>query len=343
MTDSLTGLAQRAQPTPVDLAAIDRRHPDHEDTLHLLGTTVAETAAGVTGVHHLGGLAARTLDRARRQVLGSSSAPGVNVAREDGTTVIDLDIVVEYPHAVSDVIDATRIQVSRAAAQIVTGPVVVDITVTDVHGPFDRDPAILDAIDTAGDKARDLKDRAVDKAGDLKDQAAGVVATASDKADELSERAADGIDDLKDRAGDLAATASDKADELKKQAADAVGDLTEQAGDVAEQAKTRSGELREDAADATERAGDAVSDFAARAIDKVADFQERAQTKVDEAAAEVDAPDSALGRQVDELEDHAESKLDELGAVAEEKLDELDRAADHGDAAKTRPVAGEDS
>jgi uncharacterized alkaline shock family protein YloU len=137
--DPLTGDAGRPLPSPVDLAGIDPRHPDSEDALHLLGTTVAETAAGVTGVHHLGGLAARTLDRAQRQVLGTSSAPGVNVAREGNTTFVDLDVIVDYPHPVADVIEAARTQVARAVAQIVTGAVVVDITVTDIHGPFDRD------------------------------------------------------------------------------------------------------------------------------------------------------------------------------------------------------------
>lgn len=143
MTDTLTGDAGHPLPSPIDLAGIDPRHPDHEQTLHLLGTAAAQTAAGVSGVHHLGGLAAQTLDRARRRVLGTSATPGVNVARDGSTVVVDLDVVVDYPHRIDDVAAAVRSQVAHATAQIVTDPVVVDITVTDVHGPFDRagDPA----------------------------------------------------------------------------------------------------------------------------------------------------------------------------------------------------------
>ena len=184
MTDALTGNATRPQPTPVDLSGIDPRHPDHEDTLQLLGTTIAETAAGVTGVHHLGGVAARSLDRARRKVVGTSNTPGVNVAVEADTTFVDLDIVVEYPHPVDRVITTTREQVTHAAAQIVTRLIVVDITVTDIHGPFDNDPAILDAIDAAGEKVDALKTRATD-----------VAAAVSDKAVELGEQAADTLTD----------------------------------------------------------------------------------------------------------------------------------------------------
>lgn len=166
MTDTVTGDASRPQPAPVDLSGIDPHHPDQESPERLLATTIAETASGVTGVHHLGGLAARTLDRARRQVLGTSSAPGVTVSSEGLVTVVDLDIVVEYPHAIDEVIENARTQVSHAARQITSGPVSVNVAVTDIHGPFDQDPAVLDAIDTAGDAAREVGGRVRDRARD---------------------------------------------------------------------------------------------------------------------------------------------------------------------------------
>jgi uncharacterized alkaline shock family protein YloU len=102
-----------------------------------LSTTVASIAAGVVGVHHLGGLAARTLDRATRSVLGTSTEPGVTVSRIDGRTVVDLDLVVEYPHTIARVVDQTRDEVLRAAESLVSGPVQVNVAVTDIHGPFD--------------------------------------------------------------------------------------------------------------------------------------------------------------------------------------------------------------
>ncbi|AMM19356.1 hypothetical protein AX769_03430 [Frondihabitans sp. PAMC 28766] len=154
MTDAVTGDATRPQPAPVDLTGIDPHHTEKETPEHLISTTVAETALGVTGVHHLGGTVARTLDRARRQVLGTSSAPGVTVATEDGATVIDLDLVAEYPCPIGNVVENLRTQVSHAARQLVDGPITVNITVADVHGPFDHDPAVQDAVDQAGEKAR---------------------------------------------------------------------------------------------------------------------------------------------------------------------------------------------
>lgn len=137
MNDALTGDAPHPQPVPVDLEGIETTHPDPETREHLLSITVAETTAGVTGVRHLGGLASRTLDRANRRILGSSTAPGVTVSRVDGRTVIDLDLVVEYPHPIREVLETVRTQVTRAAAQLASEPVEVNVNVTDVHGPFD--------------------------------------------------------------------------------------------------------------------------------------------------------------------------------------------------------------
>ncbi|PPF76789.1 Asp23/Gls24 family protein [Subtercola sp. Z020] len=122
-----------------------------------LSTTVANIAAGVVGVHHLGGLAARTLDRATRSVLGTSTEPGVTVSRVDGRTVVDIDLVVEYPHTIARVVDETRDEVVRAAESLVSGPVQVNVAVTDIHGPFDPiapDPAEV-AADAAADAASD--------------------------------------------------------------------------------------------------------------------------------------------------------------------------------------------
>lgn len=137
MSDSVTGDATHPQPTPIDLTTVDRAHPEHESVDHLLGTAVAETALAVTGVHRLGGVAARTLARAARAVVGTSTTPGVTVSRDAGVATIDLDLVASYPHPVSGVAEAVRRQVTHAAAQLVADAVVVNVTVTDVHGPFD--------------------------------------------------------------------------------------------------------------------------------------------------------------------------------------------------------------
>ena len=55
---------------PIDLTGIDAAHPEGETAAHRIGVAAAETAAGVTGVHHLGGSAARALDAASRAIRG---------------------------------------------------------------------------------------------------------------------------------------------------------------------------------------------------------------------------------------------------------------------------------
>ncbi|RIJ43692.1 Asp23/Gls24 family envelope stress response protein, partial [Clavibacter lycopersici] len=120
-------------------------------------------AAGVTGVHHLGGPAARALDAASRAIRGTSTGPGVTVSEEAGGTVIDLDLVVDYPTPVQDVVDETREQVARAARQIAPGAVRVNIRVTDVHGPFDDEQSPSGA---ALEKAKGAGSDALEKAKD---------------------------------------------------------------------------------------------------------------------------------------------------------------------------------
>ena len=149
MTDPLTGDAAHARPVPVDLSAIETTHPDPETPEHLLSTAAAETAVGVIGVHHLGGLASNAIDRASRRILGSSTAPGVTVSRGERGTIIDLDLVVEYPHTIAEVLETVRHQVTHAAAQLVSEPIEVNVNVTDVHGPFDPITPAADETESA--------------------------------------------------------------------------------------------------------------------------------------------------------------------------------------------------
>ncbi|MDQ0744467.1 putative alkaline shock family protein YloU/vacuolar-type H+-ATPase subunit H [Clavibacter sp. B3I6] len=168
---------------PVDLSGIDAAHPEGETTAHRIGVAAAETAAGVTGVHRLGGAAARALDAASRAIRGTSTGPGVTVSEEDGRTVIDLDLVVEYPTPVQDVVDETREQVARAARQIAPGPVRVDIRVTDVHGPFDDAPSpAAAALEGAEDAGSELLEKARDAGSRLREEAEGAGSEAVDRA-----------------------------------------------------------------------------------------------------------------------------------------------------------------
>jgi uncharacterized alkaline shock family protein YloU len=214
--------ATRPQPATIDLGGIDRSHPGGESTLHLVGTTVAETAAAVTGVHHLGGVAARTLDRARRAVLGTSTSPGVTVASADGVTTVDLDLVVEYPHPVVAVVEETRRQVILAASPLSFEPVEVNITVTDVHGPFDTDP--VEVLDSAVVSASAAATAATDSVKETAGRAAGVARDAADRAQEAAGRASDTTQDALGRASETARAAADAAAVAAHDAADAARD-----------------------------------------------------------------------------------------------------------------------
>ncbi|MWV58739.1 Asp23/Gls24 family envelope stress response protein [Rathayibacter sp. VKM Ac-2754] len=212
----------------IDLSGADRSHPEGESTERLVATAAAETAAGVTGVHHLGGTAARTLDRAARAVLGTSTSPGVTVSRADGVVTVDLDLVVEYPHKVREVIEATREQVSRAAAQVAAGPVVVNVTVTDVHGPFDP-------IEVPDDERED-GEPLVDKA---RDAASNAAAAAGDALDSARGSAGDALDSARESAGNALDAARDAVDTARASTADALDSAADAVEEDREAAVTR--------------------------------------------------------------------------------------------------------
>jgi uncharacterized alkaline shock family protein YloU len=214
---------------PVDLSGIDAAHPEGETTAHRIGVAAAETAAGVTGVHRLGGAAARALDAASRAIRGTSTGPGVTVSEEDGRTVIDLDLVVEYPAPVKDVVDEIREQVARAARQIAPGPVRVDIRVTDVHGPFDDAPApAAAALERAEDAGSELRETARDAGSQLRE-------TARDAGSQLREEAEGAGSEAVDRARAVGAVLVDSARADAEETRDAAAERAE-AGAAAEAA-----------------------------------------------------------------------------------------------------------
>nr|WP_216841436.1 Asp23/Gls24 family envelope stress response protein [Clavibacter michiganensis] len=234
------------------MTGIDAAHPEGETTAHRVGVAAAETAAGVTGVHHLGGAAARALDAASRAIRGTSTGPGVTVSEEAGDTVIDIDLVVEYPTPVQDVVDETREQVARAARQIAAGSVRVNIRVTDVHGPFDDEQSPAGA---ALERAKDAGSDALEKA-----KAAG--SEAADRAREAGDRIQDASADAAARAQDAGSRAADAAKEIGAEAAD----RAKAAGAVlADSAKADVEETRDAAEERDERA-------AADSADDAADF-----------------------------------------------------------------------
>ena len=97
-------------------------------------------AREVSGVHALGGGAARALGSLRERIPGStqSSSQGVMVEVGETQAAVDLDLVAEYGVSISELAKAVRRNVI-AAVEGMTGLEVteVNINVNDVHLPSD--------------------------------------------------------------------------------------------------------------------------------------------------------------------------------------------------------------
>lgn len=113
-------------------------------------TTIADTvvrkiaglaAREVTGVHDLGGGAARAFGALRDRIPGASASTGQGVSVEVGEkqAAVDLQILVEYGVAIADVARSVRRNVVTSIEQMTGLQVVeVNISVDDVHLPEDE-------------------------------------------------------------------------------------------------------------------------------------------------------------------------------------------------------------
>ncbi|MEU8631183.1 Asp23/Gls24 family envelope stress response protein [Amycolatopsis sp. NPDC048633] len=116
-------------------------------------TTIADTvvqkiaglaAREVSGVHDLGGGAARAFGALRDRIPGASASAGQGVAVEVGEkqAAVDLQILVEYGVAIADLARSVRRNVITSIEGMTGLQVVeVNINVSDVHLPGDEEPA----------------------------------------------------------------------------------------------------------------------------------------------------------------------------------------------------------
>jgi uncharacterized alkaline shock family protein YloU len=127
-----------ASQEPADAPVVEldsgRRREQEADELAQVIATTAET---VPGVHALGSPTARAIDSARTRLLGRTAVPGVNVLADDDVLNVEVSLVAEYPASIDEVADTVRADVAAALEARHTGPVDIDITVIDIHGPFD--------------------------------------------------------------------------------------------------------------------------------------------------------------------------------------------------------------
>ncbi|GAA3557437.1 Asp23/Gls24 family envelope stress response protein [Amycolatopsis ultiminotia] len=127
--------------------------PDSGPLVTSQGTTtiadvVVQKIAGlatraVTGVHDLGGGAARTLGALRERIPGASASAGQGVTVEVGEkqAAIDLQIVVEYGVPIAELARQVRRTVIGSIEQMTGLEVVeVNINVGDVHLPSEEEP-----------------------------------------------------------------------------------------------------------------------------------------------------------------------------------------------------------
>ncbi|ANZ35961.1 stress protein, Gls24 family [Lentzea guizhouensis] len=98
------------------------------------------SAREVPGVHGLGGGAARAFSAIRERIPGATASAGQGVSVEVGEkqAAVDLQIVVEYGVAITDVAQAIRRNVIGAVERMTGLEVVeVNIDVQDLHIPSD--------------------------------------------------------------------------------------------------------------------------------------------------------------------------------------------------------------
>ena len=104
---------------------------------NVVGKIAGIAAREVSGVHNLGGGAARMWGAVRESLTSSTNVQqGVNVAVEDGHASVAVAIIAEYGVAIHELANAIRENVTVAITRM-TGLIVdrVDVTVHDVHLP----------------------------------------------------------------------------------------------------------------------------------------------------------------------------------------------------------------
>ncbi|HEX2131831.1 MAG TPA: Asp23/Gls24 family envelope stress response protein [Actinophytocola sp.] len=137
---------QRQSGEGTELEKSSRLVTDHGATT--IADTVVQKIAGlatreVSGVHELGGGAARAFGAIRERIPGATASASQGVAVEVGEkqAAVDLQIVVEYGVAITELSRAVRRNVITGIEQMTGLEVVeVNINVSDVFIPGDDEP-----------------------------------------------------------------------------------------------------------------------------------------------------------------------------------------------------------
>ncbi|OAN27251.1 hypothetical protein A4X17_08265 [Plantibacter sp. H53] len=232
-----------APPEAADAPVVEldsgRRREQEADELAQVIATTAET---VPGVHALGSPTARAIDSARTRLLGRTAVPGVNVLADEDVLNVEVSLVAEYPASIDELADTVRADIAAALEARHPGPVDIDITVTDIHGPFDPiEPDPGEAIDDAKAAVGNATSATGAAIGDAAEAAGEALANAKTAAADAVDSARAGAADLADVAGDAVEQRTGRSegddgrslgDEQPSAAAGADGELAA-SGDVA--------------------------------------------------------------------------------------------------------------
>lgn len=344
-----------ASPEPEDAPVIEldsgRRREQEADELAQVIATTAET---VPGVHALGSPTARAIDSARTRLLGRTAVPGVNVLADDDVLNVEVSLVAEYPASIDEVADTVRADVAAALEARHPGPVDIDITVTDIHGPFDPiepDPgeaidgakaAIGDATSAAGAAIGDAAEAAGEALGNAKTAAAEAVDSARAGAADLADAAGDAVEQRSDRPeGDddeLAAGGDVAGEPIDAVVSESSDDVSEELAEAARQLATAADSLATVAEEVTHGADPNLADAeplgAADAIHD-APAEEPAATSADAdlvsdpeqnggAAAPVDGVPEALEPADEDTHDQPAPKVADVDEVADAPTEATD-------------------
>lgn len=192
--------------------------------LDAAATLAASAAESVAGVHALGSVIGRASDAVRERVGLASAAPGVKVDTDRaGSVTATVSLVVDYPHKLHEVAGHVRTAVKSALEPLGRGRIDVDVVVTGVFGPFDRDvlAEAEDRADAVAARASEVTDEAKARAKDVADRASAVA------------------DDVRARSEDLAASASQTVDAAISQTRDVASGAAAAVGETVRQARER--------------------------------------------------------------------------------------------------------
>lgn len=121
-------------------AELDSQHGKTSIAHTVVAKIAGMAARDVSGVHNLGGGTSRAFGAIRERIPGAKTnvTQGVTVEVGERQAAVDLDIVVEYGVAITDVADAIRRNVMTSLERMTSLEVLeVNINVDDIHLPDD--------------------------------------------------------------------------------------------------------------------------------------------------------------------------------------------------------------